>query len=68
MGKDITTGLFSMTILALNCAKSSNGVSELHGEVSRKIWNEVWKDVPYYEVPITHITNGVHTEPGWPNR
>ena len=62
MGKDITTGLFSMTILALNCAKSSNGVSELHGEVSRKIWNEVWKDVPYYEVPITHITNGVHTE------
>ncbi len=62
MGKDTTTGLFSMTILALNCAKSSNGVSELHGEVSRHIWNEVWKDVPSYEVPITHITNGVHTE------
>jgi starch phosphorylase len=62
IGKDTTTGLFSMTILALNCSKSSNGVSELHGEVSRKIWNEVWKDVPFYEVPITHITNGVHTE------
>jgi starch phosphorylase len=62
IGKDATTGLFSMTVLALNLAKSSNGVSELHGEVSRKIWNEVWKDVPYYEVPITHITNGVHTE------
>jgi len=62
MGKDNSTGLFSMTILALNCAKSANGVSELHGEVSRKIWNEVWKDIPYYEVPITHITNGVHTE------
>ena len=62
MGKDSATGLFSMTVLALNCAKSSNGVSELHGEVSRKIWNEVWKDIPYYEVPITHITNGVHTE------
>jgi len=62
MGKDSSTGLFSMTILAMNCAKSANGVSELHGEVSRKIWNEVWKDIPYYEVPITHITNGVHTE------
>ncbi|MBW6458433.1 MAG: alpha-glucan family phosphorylase, partial [FCB group bacterium] len=62
LGKDTTTGLFSMTVLALNCSKSSNGVSRLHGEVSRKLWNEVWKDVPYSEVPITHITNGVHTE------
>ena len=62
MGKDNSTGLFSMTILAMNCSKSSNGVSALHGEVSRKIWNDVWKDVPSYEVPITHITNGVHTE------
>ena len=62
IGKDVTTGLFSMTVLALNCSKSSNGVSRLHGEVSRKLWNEVWKDVPHNEVPITHITNGVHTE------
>ncbi len=62
IGKDMTTGLFSMTIMALNCSKSANGVSELHGEVSRKIWNEMWKDIPSYEVPITHITNGVHTE------
>ncbi|MBN2780537.1 MAG: alpha-glucan family phosphorylase, partial [Candidatus Marinimicrobia bacterium] len=62
LGRDASTGLFSMTVLALNCSKSSNGVSQLHGEVSRKIWNEVWKDIPFYEVPITHITNGVHTE------
>lgn len=62
MGKDVSTGLFSMTILAFNCSKSSNGVSELHGKVSREIWNEIWKDIPSYEVPITHITNGVHTE------
>ncbi|MDD3966109.1 MAG: alpha-glucan family phosphorylase [Candidatus Neomarinimicrobiota bacterium] len=62
IGKDPGTGLFSMTVLALNCSKTSNGVSELHGEVSRKIWGDIWKDIPDYEVPITHITNGVHTE------
>lgn len=61
IGKDSTTGLFSMTVLALNCSKSSNGVSELHGEVSRKLWGDIWKDIPSFEVPITHITNGVHT-------
>ena len=61
LGKDPRTGLFSMTVLALNCSKISNGVSKLHGEVSRHLWSEIWKDVPHYEVPITHITNGVHT-------
>ncbi len=62
IGRDVTTNLFSMTALAFSCAKSLNGVSQLHGEVSRKMWNEVWKDIPTFEVPITHITNGVHTE------
>ncbi|MBM3267927.1 MAG: alpha-glucan family phosphorylase [Candidatus Sericytochromatia bacterium] len=54
--------LFSMTILALKLAKQSNGVSKLHGEVSRNIWRHVWPGVPVSEVPITSITNGIHTE------
>lgn len=54
--------LFSMTILALKLAKQSNGVSALHGEVSRNIWRHVWPGVPVGEIPITHVTNGIHTE------
>jgi starch phosphorylase len=53
---------FSMTILALRMSRNSNGVSKLHGDVSRSIWKEVWSGVPVYEVPITSITNGVHTK------
>ncbi len=52
---------FSMPILALRHAAHSNGVSELHGQVSRKMWNFLWPDLPAEEVPITHVTNGVHT-------
>ncbi len=51
---------FSMTILALRTSRFANGVSRLHGEVSRGLWKNVWKDVPGNEVPITSITNGVH--------
>jgi glycogen phosphorylase len=51
---------FCMTILALRMASFSNGVSRLHGEVSRCLWRELWPDVPEEEIPITHITNGVH--------
>jgi len=51
---------FSMTILALQTSRFANGVSKLHGEVSRGLWKNVWKDVPESEVPITSITNGVH--------
>ncbi len=51
---------FSMTILALRASRFANGVSRLHGEVSRGLWKNVWKDVPENEVPITSITNGVH--------
>jgi len=51
---------FSMTILALKASGSANGVSKLHGEVSRKMWAGVWPDVPIDEVPIGHITNGCH--------
>ncbi|MBA3273934.1 MAG: alpha-glucan family phosphorylase, partial [Chthoniobacterales bacterium] len=53
---------FSMTILALRASRHSNGVSELHGQVSRGLWKDVWAGVPVQEVPITSITNGVHTK------
>src|SRR5467141_4698912 len=53
---------FSMTILALRLSRHSNGVSKLHGEVSRSLWRDVWSGVLIHEVPITSITNGVHTK------
>ncbi len=52
--------LFCMTVLALRLSISSNAVSKLHGEVSRRMWNGLWPGVPLEEVPIGHITNGVH--------
>jgi starch phosphorylase len=55
-----TTESFCMTILALRMASFSNGVSRLHGEVSRQLWRNLWPGVPEEEVPITHVTNGVH--------
>jgi glycogen phosphorylase len=57
-----TTDPFSMTILALRMSRHSNGVSELHGKVSRGLWKDVWLGVPEHEVPITHVTNGIHTK------
>jgi glycogen phosphorylase len=53
---------FSMTILALRLSRHANGVSKLHGEVTRSLWKDVWTGVPAHEVPITSITNGVHTK------
>ncbi len=76
--------MFSLTILAFHFAAQCNGVSKLHGHVSRTIWNDVWSGIPLGEIPIGHITNGVHTltwldpsigalldkylEPGWRER
>jgi alpha-glucan phosphorylases len=53
---------FSMTILALRLSRHANAVSKLHGEVSRFLWKDVWAGVPAHEVPITSVTNGVHTK------
>ena len=53
---------FSMTILALRMSRHSNGVSKLHGDVSRSLWKDVWNSVPVHEVPITSVTNGIHTK------
>lgn len=54
--------VFSMPALALRFASGRNGVAELHGETSRLIWNDLWPDVPSEEIPIGHVTNGVHNE------
>jgi glycogen phosphorylase len=51
---------FCMTALALRLAASSNGVSKLHGDVSRQMWSDIWNGIPESEVPIGYITNGVH--------
>lgn len=52
---------FCMTVLALNLSAENNGVSELHGHVSREMWKDIWKGVPAKELPIDSITNGIHT-------
>ena len=52
---------FNMGILALKIAGKKNGVSRLHGEVSRELFSEVWPNIAPQESPITHITNGIHT-------
>ncbi len=73
---------FCMPLLALRMSYRSNGVSKLHGEVARGMWQGYWPGIPRDEVPILHITNGVHIRtwtgptmadlldqylgPGWP--
>jgi starch phosphorylase len=52
--------MFSMGILALRNSAGRNGVSELHGRVARKMWHFLWTDKEEDEVPIAHVTNGVH--------
>jgi len=55
---------FCMTVLALKLSRAANGVSELHGQVSREMWDELYPGGTVEEVPIGHITNGIHI-PGW---
>ncbi|GMQ81663.1 MAG: alpha-glucan family phosphorylase [Rhodothermia bacterium] len=52
--------LFTMTILALKLSRSANGVSKLNGHVAREQWHPVYADKSVDEVPIGHVTNGVH--------
>ena len=56
--------LFTMTVLALRMSRAANGVSQLHGEVSREMWEELYPKRSVSEVPIGYITNGIHT-PSW---
>jgi len=51
---------FCMAVLAMGMAAYTNGVSQLHGDVSRRMWQGVWPGVPVEEVPIGHVTNGIH--------
>jgi starch phosphorylase len=51
---------YCMTVLALKLAAYANGVAKLHGVVSREMWKGLWPGVPLDEVPIKHVTNGVH--------
>ena len=52
---------FNMGILALKIAGKKNGVSKLHGAVSRELFGEVWPEIAPNESPITYVTNGIHT-------
>ncbi len=53
-------GKFNMAIMGLRLAAHSNGVARLHGEVSREMFGGLWPGLPTGEVPIGHVTNGVH--------
>jgi glycogen phosphorylase len=55
---------FCMTVLALKLSRAANAVSELHGRVSRHMWCCLYPDRPVEQVPIGHITNGIHLL-GW---
>ena len=52
---------FNMGILALKLSGKKNGVSKLHGEVSRELFSDVWPNIAQDESPISYVTNGVHT-------
>ncbi len=51
---------FCLTVLALRMSAFNNAVSRLHGVVSRAMWHRIWPSLPIDEIPISHITNGVH--------
>jgi glycogen phosphorylase len=55
---------FNMAVMGMRLAGASNGVSKLHGEVSRAMYQPLWPDLAVEEVPITSVTNGVHA-PSW---
>jgi len=55
---------FTMTVLALRSSTWNNAVSRLHGSVSRRMWQQIWPKTPEMDLPITHVTNGVHI-PSW---
>jgi starch phosphorylase len=57
-----TDEFFNMAVLAMRTASVVNGVSRLHGRISRAMWRDLWPGVPTDEVPIAHVTNGVHPQ------
>ena len=59
-GRDLEPG-FNMGVFALKIAGKKNGVSKLHGAVSRELFGDVWPDIAANESPIDYVTNGIHT-------
>jgi glycogen phosphorylase len=55
---------FNMAVLAIKNAGRTNGVSDLHRSVSRRMWKRLWPDLPEWDIPIEGITNGIHI-PSW---
>jgi starch phosphorylase len=55
---------YNMTVLALKMADQRNAVSQLHGQVTRKMWHGLWPDIAEEQVPISQVTNGIHV-PSW---
>ncbi|MBP7459882.1 MAG: alpha-glucan family phosphorylase [Candidatus Delongbacteria bacterium] len=64
LGREQAGAEFCMTVLAIRLSAFTNGVSQLHKHVSRKMWQKLWKDVPLNDIPIHGITNGIHI-PSW---
>lgn len=58
---------FNMAVFAIRLSSYTNGVSKLHGEVSRKMWQSMWPDLPVEEIPITSVTNGIFPQ-AWISR
>jgi starch phosphorylase len=56
--------MFNMTALALRASGAINGVSALHGDVTRRMWRTIWPETPIERLPIRSVTNGVHV-PTW---
>ncbi len=54
--------MFCMAVLAIRLSSDINGVSKLHAQVSRKMWQKIWSKLPENDIPITSITNGVHLQ------
>ncbi|MFH1382300.1 MAG: alpha-glucan family phosphorylase [Chloroflexota bacterium] len=55
---------FNMTVLALKMSEGHNAVSQLHEQVARKMWHMLWPQLPEENIPIGHVTNGIHV-PTW---
>ncbi|MBR9991031.1 MAG: alpha-glucan family phosphorylase [Gemmatimonadetes bacterium] len=64
LGRTTHDPRFCMTALAIRLSSIRNGVSRLHGAVSRTMWQQIWPELQEQDVPIRHITNGVHL-PTW---
>ncbi|GAA1813370.1 alpha-glucan family phosphorylase [Agromyces neolithicus] len=63
-GADPATSAFNMAVMGLRLARHANGVSKLHGQVSRRMFGDLWPGFDADDVPVTSITNGVHA-PTW---